>query len=206
MENETAEVKIGMTEEEGIALVKKFVNFFWVTGRFYSLKRTMTAEDAIQEILLKTYRQKVNGKTGMTHFEKYDPRISTKGYHVMQLVYTTLCSLLQRQHEEMFSLDQPLSEDSDSDTMGDHVPDTKIADPETGFLQEETVRRVYERLPEEDGPVVESSYLGKCVFGCRGVFAHLMLGLKVSEVASVFGVDVADIVAVRRRIRRFATA
>lgn len=85
-----------LTDEEGYNIVRYYVTYYWMSGKFYSLKNEMELEDAISTVYLKMLQH--------NHFSKYNAGIATKKYFVCRAVFTTMVDML-RKYKEVYSLD-----------------------------------------------------------------------------------------------------
>jgi RNA polymerase sigma factor (sigma-70 family) len=182
---------MSMTYEEGFELVKYYVTYYWRSKKFYSLSREYELEDLIQEVMLKFLRT--------NHFEKFNPEITSKKYHVMRSVMTCLVDLLRKQREAAVSLEEEVGEEGL--TVGDRIEDTNMKTPEESYISEETLREMLAKLPESRSKVsVQSPILGQVTLGVRSVFAHLALGWTPQEIAELFGVTTGRIYLLRKEI------
>ena len=93
------EEKDVISKEEGYELVKRYVHYFWVTGKFYSLKNDREEIDIVDDIYCKFLSKHL--------FEKYDSSITSKKYFVMIPVKRTMSDML-RKYRYLVSLDKPI--------------------------------------------------------------------------------------------------
>lgn len=91
-----------LTQEEGFFLTQHYVRYFWRVNKFYSLKNVYEEEDITMEIYCKFLEK--------GFFEKYDNTKTSKKYHVMNSVRTSMIDML-RKYRDMVSLEEEIGED-----------------------------------------------------------------------------------------------
>lgn len=164
-----------LTREEGYELTKFYVEYFWRINKFYSLKNRWTCEDLVSEIYVKFLEKRL--------FEKYDASITSKKYHVMNSVRTSLIDLLRKYHDES-SFDK---EDEQGLTLADKLEatDNSVEDVAVGNVLRD---KIFEKLPKETRSKIigNSPIFGKVNFSLYWVAAHLERGYSISDLTKVY--------------------
>ena len=160
--------------EEGYELTKQYVEYFWYTNKFYSLKRAYELEDILHDIYLKFMTK--------NFFEKYNPAITSKKYHVMNGVKTSMIDML-RKYRETKSLDEP---NEDGLTLGDLLSDGVDVQREVSGQVEHD--RILSLLPDTTASklVGNSPLMGKVNISMRVIAIHLENGFSVKEIAQMY--------------------
>ena len=168
------EEEMVLSREEGYELTENYVKYFWYANKFYSLKNTYELEDIVHEIYCKFLDKKF--------FEKYNYKITSKKYHVMNGVRTSMIDML-RKYRDVYSLDAPNEMDL---TLGDLMTDnTNIAQDVVHSTERD---RIIESLPDISNSklIGYSDLLGECVLSYRAIVLHLEAGYAVKEIADMF--------------------
>lgn len=172
-----------LTQEEGYVLTQFYVNYFWRNNKFYSLKNTYEEEDVVGDIYLKFMTK--------GFFEKYNSAITSKKYHVMNGVRTSMIDML-RKYRDVASLDQELTEDGfclldtladDSDFVEEVIHKEQM---EIGQVKRD---RIIAALPEETASKIVgySELLGRMVnISYRMLALHLEAGYTVKRLAEMY--------------------
>ena len=164
-----------LTEEEGYELTKQYVNYFWRINKFYSLKTEYEEEDVVSILIVKFYQHHL--------FDKYDSRITSKKYHIMNAVRTSMIDLL-RKHRECLSLE---SESEDGFALEDIVEsEIDVAKQAIGQKRRDDI---IEQLPDtsKSNVVGYSPLFGKVVnLSYRMLALHLEAGYKVKDLADIY--------------------
>lgn len=172
-----------LTQEEGYVLTQFYVSYFWRNNKFYSLKNTYEEEDVVGEIYLKFLTK--------NFFEKYNCAITSKKYHVMNGVRTSMIDML-RKYREVSSLDQEMTEDGFC--LLDVIPDEsdfveEIIHEEEMQIGQSKRDRIIAALPEETTSKIEgySELLGRVVnISYRMLALHLEAGYTVKRLAEMY--------------------
>ena len=164
-----------LTQEEGYELTKFYVNYFWRTNKFYSLKNQYDEEDIVSIIYIKFLEH--------NHFEKYNNRITSKKYHIMNGVRTSMIDLL-RKYREVVYLDK---ENEEGSTLKETIvgPQDLEVEAISSFKREE----ILDKLPETTNSKIEgfSPLLKKTVnISYRMLALHLEAGYKASDLAKFY--------------------
>jgi len=88
--------------EEAIELIQRYVNHFYHSGKFYTLKHSYDVEDLVQELCVKWLK---NG-----YLDKYNPEITSKAYFIMTGVKHFFIDTLKKQRLAI-SLDEEMNEE-----------------------------------------------------------------------------------------------
>lgn len=164
-------------EVEGYELTKFYVTYFWF-NKFHTLRNQFELEDLVNEIYLKFLEKNL--------FNKFNPQITSKKYHVMVSVQRSLIDILRKQ-KNIVSLDTNLSEDSDEDFSLLSVLDSGV--DVSGQVLGQSVRdEIIAVLPDYTDSKLEgdSPILGKCSFTLRNIALHLEQGYGPQEIAEFF--------------------
>lgn len=163
-----------LTREEGYELTKCYVEYYWATGKFYSLKNQYELEDLVHEIYAKFLEKKL--------FEKYNSEITSKKYHVMNSVRTSLIDML-RKYRESLSLDK---EDENGITLGEKIKSNEDVSKEA--LGEVCREDILNRIPKDtDSKLVGNSPIfGVVNFSLWTIAVHLEKGYSVEDISKMF--------------------
>lgn len=163
-----------LTREEGFELTKFYVEYYWATGKFYSLKNQYELEDLVHEVYAKFLEKKL--------FEKYNSSITSKKYHVMNSVRTSLIDML-RKYREHISLDK---EDELGITLAERIEDVEdVAANAIGSMGRD---RIINSIPKEtDSKLVgDSPLFGTVNFSLHTIAVHLEQGYSVEDISKMF--------------------
>lgn len=165
---------MGMSEERGYELVRVYVEYYWRTGKFYSLKNENDMEDIIGDIYIKFLEK--------SYFKKYNSKVTSDKYYIMNGVRTSMIDML-RKYRQKISLD---AEDEDGITMMDRINSNEHV--EENVIGDTACEEVLKFLSDETNSKVEghSPLLGDCKMTHRAIALHLAQGYSVKEIASFF--------------------
>ena len=163
-----------LTREEGYELTKFYVEYYWATGKFYSLKNQYELEDLVHEIYAKFLEKKL--------FEKYNSSITSKKYHVMNSVRNSLIDML-RKYREFVSLDK---EDEMGITLVERIESEE--DMQAYVIGDVRRNQILDRIPKDtDSKLVGiSPVFGKVNFSLWTIAVHLEQGFTVEEISKMF--------------------
>lgn len=163
-----------LTEEEGYALTKHYVNYFWRTNKYYSLKTEYEEDDVVSELMLKFYKHNL--------FAKYNMETTSKKYYVMRAVTTSMIDLL-RKHREHLSLE---SENEEGLSLEDIIEsEVNVSKEAIGNQRRD---EIIAQLPEtsKSSVVGFSPMMGNINLSYRVLALHLEAGYKVKEIAQMY--------------------
>ena len=165
-----------LTLEEGYELTKFYVHYFWITNKYYSLKNRYEEEDVVNEVYLKFLR--------LNHFAKYNPFITSKKYHIMNGVRTSMIDLLRKQREEI-SLDQEVD---DGFSLMETIEDEGLTTEKRslGFQRRE---EILEQLPLETRSKIKGYsplFHREVNISYRVLALHLEAGYSVKQIAQIY--------------------
>lgn len=172
-----------LTEEEGYVLTRHYVNYFWRTNKFYSLKNEFTEEDMVQELFCKFLTKGL--------FKKFDKKTTSKKYFIMRSVQNSLIDFL-RKYRGTLSLDREVEEDV---TYGELIEDMNVdVESEAIFsadsdYHENERLRILNALPDETTSKVVgySELLERQVnLSYRMLAVHLEAGYTVTRLAKMY--------------------
>lgn len=160
--------------EEAVPLITNYVNFFYRSGKFYSLSASYEAEDLVQEICLKWLTN--------DYLSMFCPDVTSKKYFIMSGVKNFMVDKL-RQQRLCLSLD---AEDPETGTpMGDLLEDTSLS-MEKG-LENMMLEMLLEELPDEtDSKIIVISPIGRGKATLRMLARLLAAGYTQSEIRKFF--------------------
>lgn len=163
-----------LTREEGYELTKFYVEYFWATGKFYSLKNQYEMEDLVHEVYAKFLEKRL--------FEKYNQKITSKKYHVMNAVKNALIDML-RKYRETISLEK---EDENGITLADKLEDS--TDVEAQAIGTVGRNRILDQIPRTtDSKLVGNSpVLGTVNFSLWTIAFHLEQGYTTEDISKMF--------------------
>lgn len=164
-----------LTQEEGYELTKFYVNYFWRTNKFYSLKNQYDEEDIVSIIYIKFMEH--------NHFAKYNPNITSKKYHIMNGVRTSMIDLL-RKYREVVYLDK---ENEEGSTLMETIESPQNIEVEaiSSFKRDD----ILNALPESTNSKITgfSPLLKREVnISYRILALHLEAGYKASDLAKFY--------------------
>ena len=174
--------ELPLTREEGYVLTQNYVRYFWRTNKFYSLKNVYEEEDIVDEIYCKFLAK--------SFFEKYNNKITSKKYHVMNGVRTSMIDML-RKYRDVSSLEEEIG---DGLTRADMIKDDYDLEEQAIFeaSKEDSDwerNRILLSLPDKTASKIlgYSELLGKEVnISYRMLALHLEAGYTVKRLAEMY--------------------
>lgn len=176
-----------LTAEEGYELVCFYTKYYWNTNRFFALKNCYELEDLISELFLKFLEKKF--------FEKYNSSITSKKYHVMNGVRTSLIDMSRKKssfvNNESSILD---AENEEGLTMANLVLD-ETSDVEREIIKRESFEKgvvirnqIIESISDNtDSKLVGNSpIMGEVKMTLRVIAIHLEQGYSPKQIAEMF--------------------
>lgn len=162
---------------EGYELTKFYVTYFWF-HKFHTLRNNYELEDLVNEICLKFIEKNL--------FNKYNPQITSKKYHVMISVRRSLIDIVRKQGREI-SIDRSLADEDDEDFSLLAVLDSGI-DVNAEVVGNQVRDDIIAILPDYTNSKLEgnSPLLGKCGFTLRNIALHLEQGYGANEIAEFY--------------------
>lgn len=173
------------TLEEGYDLTDFYVRYYWATNKFYSLKNQFEVEDVVHDLYIKFIERNL--------FGKYNNKITSKKYYVMNAVRNGMIDML-RKYRETISLEQKLTEDGmclmdvipdETDTEHDVI---ERIDREASYHAEKR-QFILDSLPDTtDSKIVGFSPLMNCEVNIsyRVLALHLEVGYTVKMLAEMY--------------------
>lgn len=171
-----------LTAEEGYVLTQHYVRYFWRTNKFYSLKNVYEEEDVVSEIYCKFLEK--------GFFDKYNQKITSKKYFVMNSVRTSMIDML-RKYRDVSSLEEEVG---DGLTRMDMIQDDYDLE-EQAIFEADRESHAWERnrilmsLPDTTASKIVgySELLGKEInISYRMLALHLEAGYTVKRLAEMY--------------------
>lgn len=154
-----------VTFEEAYPIIEGYVQYFYRSGKFYSLRWHFEEEDMLQEVCTKFLQ---NG-----YLERYDENVTTLKYFLMTGVKFFFIDCLRKQ-KQTISLDREFEEGL---TMLDLLVDESSKDLDDMVIYKEWL----DRLPDDTNSkiIITTEYGGKATL--RNIAMHLSLGYTQAE-------------------------
>lgn len=160
--------------EEAVPLITKYVNYFFRSGKFYTLAASYECEDLVQEVCLKWL---TNG-----YLDMFSPKVTSKPYFIMSGVKNFMVDKLRSQ-KLCLSLD---AEDKDTGlTLGERIEDHS-GSIEHG-IEAMMLEELLEELPDEtESKIIVISPLGEGKATLRFLARLLAAGYSQAECRRFF--------------------
>lgn len=159
-----------ITFEEAYPIIEKYVNFFYRSGKFYSIAYQYDEGDVTQSLCVKWLENK--------YLDRYDENITSVNYFIMTGVKHYFIDLLRAQRLTV-SLDEPHGEDGL--TLVDIIPDN------SNFIDEVEGKIMYDELlaklsDETNSKIRVITPMGEFKATMRTFFMLLMQGYTQAEI------------------------
>lgn len=158
--------------ERALPLIDKYVEYFYRSGKFYSIARREDLDDLKQDIILHFLEK--------DYFGKYNPEVTSEAYFIMTGVKHWFIDTLRKQRETVY-LDQP---DENGITLGE-----KLSDPigEKAMYEGLEMEALLEEFSDEtNSKIVVIGPLGESKATQRTLVRYLLNGYTQAEIASFF--------------------
>lgn len=167
-----------LSVEEGCEFTKFYVNYYWRTNKYYSLKDQYEEDDIVNELICKFLR--------LNAFDKYDSTKTSKKYYCMRIVQTSMIDLL-RKYRETLSLNRESGIETGL-TFEDLVEDEGIGveNEASGSADRD---RIINQLPNSTRSAIRgfSPLMGKEVgIDYRTLALHMEAGYTVKDLAKMY--------------------
>lgn len=168
--------------QEDYSQIALYVNYF--ARKWPFLVRFQDQEDLVQTVCVKFLR--------FNHMEKFNSKITSRKYHIMNGVKTTMIDMIRREknRREEINLEVPISSEEGSVTLLDTISSFD-ADPS---LEEEFMSiysQLYEVYGNEWGPEYDVPVFGKTRRSLFVAYMLFLIGYSKTEIGVFFGVSKA---------------
>lgn len=170
-----------LTNLEGYELTRYYVTYFYHKDKFHDLKTMFECEDLVSTLYIKFVDKKL--------FEKYNPQITSKQYHIMNSVKNSMLDLAKRKYSKDISMETPIGDDLTlADTFVSEEPeydeenaDTSIRDMLISCLPDTTASKLVGYYPDKRYGFIQETNISP-----RAIALLLEAGHKPQEIATYF--------------------